>query len=126
MKLVKVRTPVKSYGQTELTILQKALEHFYGLGETASTRIMAKHLIHRTAKLGSLSPKMLTTLSAELSTMTLEDDARKVVQDNIKRLREIRSYRGQRHALALPVRGQRTQGNQCQTALKLNRIDRRG
>jgi small subunit ribosomal protein S13 len=57
--------------------------------------------------------------------MTIEGDARRIIQENIKRLRDMGTYRGRRHAMGLPVRGQRTK-NQTETAKKLNRIERRG
>ncbi len=85
---------------------------------------MAKHSIHPRAKIGTLPPKAITALTAELSTMTIGDDARKIVQDNIKRLRDIGTYRGRRHAMGLPVRGQRTR-TQTQTARKFNIVERR-
>lgn len=75
--------------------------------------------------MGSLQPKTVTALTAELSTMIIENDARRIVQENIKRLRDMGTYRGRRHAMGLPVRGQRTR-NQIETAKKLNRIDRYG
>jgi small subunit ribosomal protein S13 len=75
--------------------------------------------------MGALPPKILTALTAELSTMTIESDARKLVQDNIKRLRDMGTYRGRRHAMGLPVRGQRTR-NQIESAKRLNMIERRG
>jgi small subunit ribosomal protein S13 len=75
--------------------------------------------------MGSLQPKTLTALTAELSTMTIENDARKIVRDNISRLRDMGTYRGRRHAMNLPVRGQRTR-NQIATARKLNKIQRAG
>lgn len=75
--------------------------------------------------MGSLAPKTITALTAELSTMKIENDARKEVQDNIKRLRDMGTYRGKRHAMNLPVRGQRTR-TQIWTARKLNKIERRG
>lgn len=56
--------------------------------------------------------------------MTIESDAKKIMRDNIKRLRDMGSYRGRRHAMNLPVRGQRTR-TQIETAKKLNKIDRR-
>ncbi|OAQ63530.1 30S ribosomal protein S13 [Pochonia chlamydosporia 170] len=105
-------------------LVQKALQSFYALGSTTSSRIMAKYSIHRLAKVGSLSPRTVTSLTAELSQMTIETDARRIVQDNIKRLKDIGSYRGRRHAMGLPVRGQRTR-TQTATANKLNRVDRR-
>ena len=56
--------------------------------------------------------------------MTIGSDARKQVQDNIKRLKDMGTYRGRRHAVGLPVRGQRTQA-QAATAKKLNKLERR-
>jgi small subunit ribosomal protein S13 len=75
--------------------------------------------------MGALPPKIITALTAELSTMTIESDARKLVQDNIKRLRDMGTYRGRRHAMGLPARGQRTR-NQIESAKRLNMIERRG
>jgi small subunit ribosomal protein S13 len=126
-KLVKVRPLCLPSTQTahRTHLLQKALESFYALGPAKSVRILAKYCIHPRAKVGTLPPKTITALTAELSTMTIENDARKIVQDNIKRLRDIGTYRGRRHAMGLPVRGQRTR-NQTETSRKLNRVERRG
>lgn len=88
-----------------------------------SNRIMAKYSIHNLAKVGSLSPRTVTSLTAELSQLTLENDARKVVQENIRRLKDMAAYRGRRHAMSLPVRGQNTR-NQTVTARKFNKIER--
>ena len=86
---------------------------------------MARYSIYPFAKVGSLSAKTVTALTAELSQMKIENDARRVLHENIRRLKDMGSYRGRRHAMGLPVRGQRTQ-NQIYTARKLNRLDRRG
>lgn len=43
--------------------------------------------------------------------MTLENDLKKEVRGNIRRLRDMGTYRGRRHAMGLPVRGQRTKNN---------------
>lgn len=69
---------------------------------------MARFHIHLTAKVGSLTNKQALDLTAELSNMTIENDLQRQLRDNIKRLRDMGSYRGRRHALGLPVRGQRT------------------
>jgi len=106
------------------TLLQKALESFYNLGPSTSVRILAKYSIHPLAKIGSLPPRTITSLTAELGGMTIENDARKVMQENIRRLKDIGSYRGRRHAMNLPARGQRTR-TQIETAKKLNRVERR-
>ncbi len=101
------------------------MEHFYALGPQTSARILAKYSIHPRQKLGSLPQKTITALSAELSTMTIENDARKSLQDNIKRLRDMGTFRGRRHAMGLPVRGQNTR-TQIITARKINQVERRG
>ncbi|KUI71064.1 37S ribosomal protein SWS2, mitochondrial [Cytospora mali] len=109
----------------EKKLVRKALESFYAMGTQASQRLMAKYSIFPRQKLETLSPKIVLALTAELSTMTLENDARKILHDNIKRLKDMGAYRGRRHAMGLPVRGQRAR-NQNATAAKLNRLERRG
>ncbi|KAM5342718.1 hypothetical protein ACJ41O_013684 [Fusarium nematophilum] len=109
----------------EQKLVKKALESFYALGRTTSARIMAKYSIHKLAKVGSLAPRTVTSLTAELSQMTIETDARRQVQENIRRLKDMGTYRGRRHAMGLPVRGQRTR-TQTATANRLNRVERRG
>ncbi|KAK6952273.1 hypothetical protein Daesc_006808 [Daldinia eschscholtzii] len=127
-----VRAPSLSYDANKKELspdneptLQKALESFYGLGPQLAARIMAKNTIHPLARLGSVPPKTITALTAELSTMTIENDARRIVQDNIKRLRDMGTIRGRRHAMGLPVRGQRTR-TQIETAKRLNTLERGG
>lgn len=108
-----------------LTPTQRSLQSFYGIGPKVSQGIMAKLHIHPWAKVGSLKNSTVMDLTAELSTMKIENDARREVQENIRRLKDMGSYRGRRHAMGLPVRGQRTR-NQINTARKLNKILRGG
>lgn len=49
--------------------------------------------------------------------MTIESDAMKLVRDNIKRLRDMGAYRGRRHAMNLPVRGQKTRNQNTNARL---------
>ena len=69
---------------------------------------MARFSIHNTAKVGTLNDGQINGIVAELSSMTLENDLRRQVVENIRRLRDMGAYRGRRHAMNLPVRGQRT------------------
>jgi small subunit ribosomal protein S13 len=108
----------------EQMLVQKALQSFYALGSSSCSRIMAKHSIHKLAKVGTLPPKTVTSLTAELGQMKLEDEAKKTLRENITRLKDMASYRGRRHAMGLPVRGQRTR-TQTSTSNKLNRVNRR-
>jgi small subunit ribosomal protein S13 len=86
---------------------------------------MARNYIFPTAKVGSLSNKQTLDLNAELAPLNIENDLRRQVRDNISRLRDMGTYRGRRHAMGLPVRGQRTR-TQTSTAAKLNKVERKG
>jgi ribosomal protein S13 len=107
---------------------------------------MSKFHIHKTARIGNLGEKQMNSLAGELAEMTIESDLRGQMQNNIKRLRDMGTYRGRRHAMGLPVRGQRTRTQvslvygvrwggfwnfswltnvrQIMTARKFNRVDR--
>lgn len=92
----------------DTTLVTRSLTKFYGIGPKVCSQLMAKFHIHKTARVGGLKVSQIDSLSDELSTMVLENDLRRQLQDNIKRLREMGTYRGRRHATSLPVRGQRT------------------
>jgi len=109
----------------EQRLVKKSLETFYGLGAQSSSRLLAKFCIHPAAKVGSLPGKTVTALTAELSNMTIENDLKRKLRENIRRLRDMGSYRGRRHAMGLPVRGQRTR-TQILTARRLNKVERSG
>ncbi|KAL1987685.1 hypothetical protein VTN96DRAFT_2926 [Rasamsonia emersonii] len=108
----------------ERNLVKKSLESFFGVGPSVSARLMARFHIHDTCKVGELANQQVLDLTAALSEMKIENDLRREVLNNIKRLKDIGTYRGRRHALGLPVRGQNTR-SQIKTAIKLNRIDRR-
>ena len=74
---------------------------------------MARFYIHPTCKVRELGSKQVLDLTAALSEMKIENDLRRQVLDNIKRLKDIGTQRGRRHALGLPVRGQRTRSQVC-------------
>jgi ribosomal protein S13 len=69
---------------------------------------MSQFHIQPWAKVGTLKNATVLDLTAELSQMKIENDLRREVQDNIRRLRDMGTYKGRRHAMGLPVRGQRT------------------
>lgn len=96
----------------ESTLVKKALESFFGIGPLVSSQILARHFIHPMAKIGSLPNQKVLDLTAELSTMKIENDKKREIVDNITRLRNLGTYRGRRHAMHLPVRGQNTRGGQ--------------
>lgn len=101
------------------------MSSFYGIGEHVAARILARHSIHPRARIASLPSQTVLDLTAHLTQMKIENDLRRELRDNIRRLRDMGTYRGRRHAMSQPVRGQRTRSN-TKTANKLNRIERRG
>ncbi|KAA8897206.1 hypothetical protein FN846DRAFT_910455 [Sphaerosporella brunnea] len=109
----------------ESRVLKTALQTFYGVGPNVAARLCAKLSIHKTAQVGSLAPSKVLSLADELSGLTIENELQRKLRDDIKRLRDMGTYRGRRHAQGLPVRGQRTR-TQINTARKLNRVERRG
>ncbi|KAK4958595.1 hypothetical protein LTR28_005473, partial [Elasticomyces elasticus] len=92
----------------ENRMVKRSLETFYGIGPRVSQGLMARFHIHPTARVGALANNQITELAAELSNMTIENNLRRKMRDNIKRLRDMGTYRGRRHAMSLPVRGQNT------------------
>jgi hypothetical protein len=74
---------------------------------------MARYHIHPWAKLGTLKNSTVMDLTTEMSNMKIENDLRREVQESIMRLKDMGTYRGRRHAMGLPVRGQRTRTQVC-------------
>lgn len=101
---------------TDNTLVKKALQSFFGIGPLASKQILARHFIHPLAKMGSLPNQKVLDLTAELSAMKIENDKRREIVDNITRLRNLGTYRGRRHAMGLPVRGQNTRSGQVRAS----------
>ncbi|CAL5873783.1 uncharacterized protein PFLUO_LOCUS8065 [Penicillium psychrofluorescens] len=108
----------------ERNLLKKSLENFFGIGNNTSSRLLARFHIHPTCRVSELANKQVLDLTAALSDMRIENDLRREVLNDIKRLKETGTYRGRRHALGLPVRGQRTR-TQIKTPVKLNRMERK-
>lgn len=95
-----------------------ALTSVYGIGRSTSKKILDKHGIDLEKKVWDLTEAQQKILTDDLKEMILENDLRREVNANIKRLKEIKCYRWMRHNLWLPVRGQRTLRH-AKTAKKL-------
>ncbi|TID27677.1 30S ribosomal protein S13 [Venturia nashicola] len=107
----------------EVQLVKKALESFYGIGPLVSKKVMAKHCIHETSTLSALSNQKILDLTAEMTGMKLESDLKREVRGKILRLKDMGTYRGKRHAMGLPVRGQNTKSGQIHSARKMNRVE---
>lgn len=91
--------------------LEIALTYLYGVGKTLAIKILkqAEVDIHRKAK--DLNADESGRLRGLLEKLKIEGDLRREISGNIKRLKDIKCYRGTRHMRNLPVRGQRTKTN---------------
>ncbi|MFZ1654226.1 MAG: 30S ribosomal protein S13 [Candidatus Moraniibacteriota bacterium] len=89
-----------------------ALTYIYGIGRPTSRKILESLNIDVDTRTKDLSEKDANRLRETIEkTHRVEGELRHLVKMNIKRLKEIGSYRGVRHAKGLPVRGQRTKTN---------------
>lgn len=88
------------------------LTYIYGIGRTTALNILAKANVNPDKKIGELTEEEVAKIrSIMTSDYKVEGALRSEVQQNIKRLMDIGSYRGLRHRRGLPVRGQRTRTN---------------
>lgn len=89
-----------------------ALTYIYGIGRSNVYLLLKEAAIEGKKRAKDLSEEEINRLQKIIEKKFLvEGDLRRSVQDNIKRLREIGTYRGVRHVKKLPVRGQRTRSN---------------
>jgi small subunit ribosomal protein S13 len=89
-----------------------SLTYIYGVGPHTSKKILKEANIDPNRRAKELSEEELATIIGILDKgMLVEGALRRSVQQHIARLRDIGSYRGNRHRRALPVRGQRTRSN---------------
>ena len=92
--------------------LEVSLTYIYGIGRKLSNDIIVKLGLDKNMKASALKEDDVARINSILqSEYAVEGDLRRQVQNNIKRLISIHSYRGMRHRLGLPVRGQRTRTN---------------
>ncbi|MBD2363987.1 MULTISPECIES: 30S ribosomal protein S13 [Nostocaceae] len=88
------------------------LTYIYGIGLTRSQAILAATGVNPDTRVKELSDADVASLRAEIeSNYQVEGDLRRWESLNIKRLVDIGTYRGRRHRMGLPVRGQRTRTN---------------
>ena len=91
--------------------LQFALRYIYGVGPTNVNEVLTKAGVDGEKRTFELTAEEINKLQKVVDTMQVEGDLRKIISQNISRLRSISAYRGTRHTKGLPVRGQRTRTN---------------
>jgi len=89
-----------------------ALTYIYGIGSTRAEEIVAKADIVSSKRAKDLTPEELAKIKTLIEkSFKVEGELRQALRANINRLKNIKSYRGSRHAKRLPARGQRTKTN---------------
>ena len=92
--------------------IEYALPYIYGIGLWSARKILKAAQIDSNRRTKDLTLQEVNRLREIIEkNYTIEGDLRRGIMMNIKRLREIQSYRGMRHMRGLPVRGQRTKTN---------------
>jgi small subunit ribosomal protein S13 len=92
--------------------IEIALTYIYGIGKSSAQAMLVDAGIDASTKVSELSEDEIVALRDNIAgNYVVEGDLRRATQMNIKRLTEIGCYRGRRHRMNLPVRGQRTRTN---------------
>ena len=105
IRIVGVDLPQNKRGEVALT-------YIYGIGRSAANTILTKAEVDRNIKVKDWTDDQAARIREIISTdFKVEGDLRSEIQLNIKRLMDIGCYRGIRHRIGLPVRGQSTKNN---------------
>ena len=95
-----------------------ALRSIYGVGPLVSKTVLEETGIDPAIRAKDLDEEQLSKITKKLQDVDvrgekvlLEGDLRRMIGENLKRLKNVKTYRGMRHMRGLPVRGQRTQTN---------------
>lgn len=92
--------------------IEIALTYVYGVGLTTSKKILKQTGINPDTRVKNLTDEEVNKIRVAIEgNIKVEGDVRREASQDIKRLKEIGSYRGSRHSAGLPVRGQRTKTN---------------
>ncbi|MFH1145799.1 MAG: 30S ribosomal protein S13 [bacterium] len=91
--------------------IEIGLTYIYGIGLSTAKKILAQTKINPDTRVKALSEEETAKLRQMVEKLKVEGELRREVLGNIKRLKDIGSYRGIRHIKGLPVRGQRTKTN---------------
>ncbi len=91
--------------------LEIGLTTLYGVGRSRAQEILAQAGLPAEMKVKEVSIEQENKIRSIIEALTLEGDLKRETAANVKRLKDIKAYRGVRHMRGLPVRGQRTKTN---------------
>jgi small subunit ribosomal protein S13 len=88
-----------------------ALQSLYGVGKKVAETVLKESQVDPEKRARELNNDEIGRIQRVLDKYELEGDLRRHISDNIDRLKRVKAYRGLRHIMKLPVRGQRTKTN---------------
>ncbi len=88
-----------------------SLTYIFGISRSRANTILEKAGVDKNIKVKDWTDDQFSKVRKEISEFRLEGELRSEIQLNIKRLQDIGSYRGIRHRIGLPLRGQKTKNN---------------
>ena len=91
--------------------LEMGLTALFGVGRSRAQQILNRAKVDWGAKAKDLSAEKENEIRKIVESLKIEGDLKREISGNIKRLKDIKCYRGVRHMRGLPVRGQRTKTN---------------
>ena len=104
MRILGITLPENKRIEIGLTVL-------YGIGRPRAHTILDKAKVSYSLKPKEISVEQENSIRKVIETLKIEGDLKREVAGNIKRLKDIKTYRGSRHQKGLPSRGQRTKTN---------------
>lgn len=104
MRILGITVPNEKRLEIGLTVL-------YGIGRSSAKKILDQVGIAHSKKAGELTDAEENKIRGVIEQMTIEGNLKREVSANIKRLKDIKNYKGVRHMKRLPVNGQRTKTN---------------
>lgn len=91
--------------------LDIGLTSVYGIGLSSARRILKENKVEANVKASTLTIDQENAIRKSIEALNVEGNLKREVSGNIKRLKDIKCYRGNRHMRRLPVNGQRTKTN---------------
>lgn len=91
--------------------LEFGLTSVHGIGRARAKAILAELGIKEFTKPTDITTDQENAIREKIEAFPIEGELKRLVSSNVKRLKDIQSYRGSRHAKRLPARGQRTKTN---------------
>jgi small subunit ribosomal protein S13 len=88
-----------------------SLQSIYGVGKKVAQDVVNEAKVDPNKRARDLNGDEINRIQRVLEKVNVEGNLRRVINDNVDRLKRIKTYRGARHAAGLPARGQRTRSN---------------